>query len=226
MASRELLISGLGYSLIFVLSVCFAYIIKAGIGYVLWYTKRPIGEDHADLDEISDEIGESATIRVYDNDRIAVTRVSTLTPRWLLTSAAVDSLSAPHQRCLIVHTRSYLRSRSRLLHNSAMGVGFTLVVFAPQVGTVLPTVVQQSLPYPGFLFAIAYFIVCLPLVERWLIYRADRRAAMVCGDETYIGFLEATAESEPQRPFWYSYLEPTPRRRASKLEGRVPTDSQ
>lgn len=211
----------LGPLTVFLIATGAIYVFKACLGYLLWFSREPVSVEGPELDALVD-----APVKVYDGDRVTATRLSTLPPRWLVSSAAVESLSPPQLRCLLAHVEAHVRNRGRLVHNATFGLGITLAVLAPQVGTALPGDVRWLVPHPGFLLAIGYVVVSMPVVERWLLYRADRLAAADRGAETYLSFLETAAQVEPPRPAWFGYLEPSPGRRAEKLRERVATGNR
>lgn len=222
MLSEEFTLSLLWFLIAFTLATAASYAIKAGIGYLLWYARNSDEEIQADFSIDISEFDSEARLKVIDGDRVTATRLSTLVPRWMISTTAVESLTELQQRCLLTHIITYIHSRGRLIHNSTIGFGIVLVLFAPQVTAALPLSIQRSVPLLGYLIAITFILFCLPLIERWLLYRADRRAAETCGIETYVDFLETTARIEPDRSWWYALLEPSPQTRASKLRNKAP----
>lgn len=208
----------LGTLLVFLLATATAYLVKACMGYLLWWRRDPVAVDLPELEVLADE-----PVKVHDDERVRAARLSTLVPRWLVSSAAVESLSPPQLRCLLAHVEAHVQNRGRLVHNATFGLGITLVLLASQVSAALPGVVQRLVPVPGLLLAIGYVVVSVPIVVRWLLYRADRLAAADCGAETYLSFLETAARVDPPRPAWQGYFEPSPAQRAEKLRERLDT---
>lgn len=207
----------LGTLLVSLLATAGAYVFKACLGYLLWWRRDPVAADAPELDALVD-----GPVKIHDDDRVTAVRLSTLVPRWLVSSTAVETLSQPQLRCLLAHVEAHVQNGGRLVHNATFGLGITLALLSQQVRVVLPGDVHRLVPLPGLLLAIGY-VVSVPVVVRWMLYRADRLAAADHGAETYLSFLEAAARVDPPRPWWYGYLEPSPARRAEKLRERLDT---
>jgi hypothetical protein len=215
--TRSLLGSLLALSVIVVAT----YLIKAAVGYVVWAVRDSATDVGTTVDALPEDIDRGSKRKVVDGDRITATRFSTLPPRWVVSSTAVETLDRDELECLISHVSSHVRSHGRAIHNVAIGVGVVLVLAAPRIGAAFPPGLNRLLPVAGFLPAVGYFAVCLPVIERWLVYRADRRAAANCGRGMYLEFLETKTRVDPSRAVWQRWLEPTPERRLEKLRARV-----
>lgn len=197
------------------------YLTKAVVGYVVWGLRDSSTDAGSTVVALPEAVDRESKMKVVDDERISATRFSTLPPRWLVSSTAIESLSRDQLECLISYVSSHVHSHGRAIHNVAIGIGVLLVLAAPRIGPALPSGVSRLGPVAGFLPAVGYFAVCLPVIERWLVYRADRRAAANCGRGTYLEFLETKTRVDPSRAVWQRWLEPGPERRLEKLRARV-----
>ncbi|WP_254840473.1 hypothetical protein [Natronomonas marina] len=200
-------------------AIAATWTIYVATGYVVWAVKGSATDLEADIDVPPADQKRDAKVKVIDSRWVSATRFSTITPRWMVSSAAVTSLSRAQRDCLVSHEVSYVHSRGPWIYYGTAAVGALPVFFAPEL---IATVVSGVPPLVSVvLVAVGDFAVCLPAVKRWLVYRADRRAAANCDTETYLDFLETTARVEPSRPVWLRWLTPTPKRRLEKFRDHV-----
>lgn len=190
------------------------YLAKAGVGYIIWHAS---GRTTTPPQEIRDMIGPGEPVRLQELDRAVATRFSTWPPRWLVSTTAVERLPPTAQECLITHIQTHVASHGRLLHNASVGVGLAIVVSVVRLQT--PRVGPMLLG--ALAFVILYFTVLMPVLERWLVYRADVRAATACGIETYRDFLDILAETNPASSRLRRFVEPTPQARRRYLDRKL-----